>query len=186
MAVKIYDSSAGAFKDAATPQIYDASTQAYKDSTGLVYDTSKGAWNERWGDNKVLWLYKDGDECRDVTGGWTTIKGKGTFLKNASSLNLEARENSIGLYIGCNKLNADLSKYCKMLIESEITYMEPGGILACMIYDNYSNCNELVRNEKTGAGKYILEVNISNVANGFPCIAAYKSTIYISKIWLEK
>lgn len=49
MAVKIYDASAGAFKDAPTPQIYDASTQAYKESTGLVYDTSKGAWDERWG-----------------------------------------------------------------------------------------------------------------------------------------
>ena len=50
MAVKIYDSSAGAFKDAPTPQIYDASAQAYKESTGLVYDASKGAWEERWGD----------------------------------------------------------------------------------------------------------------------------------------
>lgn len=54
MAVKIYDASAGAFKDAPTPQIYDASTQAYKDSTGLVYDTSKGAWDERWGSVKIV------------------------------------------------------------------------------------------------------------------------------------
>lgn len=54
MAVKIYDSSAGAFKDAPTPQIYDASLQAYKDSTGLVYDTSKGAWDERWGSAKIV------------------------------------------------------------------------------------------------------------------------------------
>ena len=43
MAVKIYDSSVGAFKDATTPQIYDAGAQAYKDSIGLVYDASKGA-----------------------------------------------------------------------------------------------------------------------------------------------
>lgn len=54
MAVKIYDASAGAFKDAPTPQIYDASSQAYKDSTGLVYDTSKGAWDERWGSVKIV------------------------------------------------------------------------------------------------------------------------------------
>lgn len=54
MAVKIYDSSAGAFKDAPTPQIYDASSQAYRDSTGLVYDTSKGAWDERWGSVKIV------------------------------------------------------------------------------------------------------------------------------------
>lgn len=54
MAVKIYDSSVGAFKDAPTPQIYDAGAQAYKDSTGLVYDASKGAWDERWGAVKIV------------------------------------------------------------------------------------------------------------------------------------
>lgn len=54
MAVKIYDASAGAFKDAPTPQIYDVSTQAYKDSTGLVYDTTNGAWDERWGSVKIV------------------------------------------------------------------------------------------------------------------------------------
>ena len=62
MAVKIYNASAGAFKDAPTPQIYDASTQAYKDSTGLVYDTSKGAWDERWGGLANGVLYDRGKE----------------------------------------------------------------------------------------------------------------------------
>ena len=57
MAAKIYDASAGAFKYAPTPQIYDASAQAYKDSMGLVYDTIKGAWDERWGSvNDVVYL----------------------------------------------------------------------------------------------------------------------------------
>nr|DAJ48919.1 MAG TPA: hypothetical protein [Caudoviricetes sp.] len=90
MSVKIYDASAGAFKDAPTPQIYDASAQAYKDSTGLVYDTSKGAWDERWGGK--LWLYKDGDECRDVTGGWLLQKAIAnsvcTFEKCIDSMQL--------------------------------------------------------------------------------------------------
>lgn len=57
MAVKIYDASASAFKDAPTPQIYDVSAKAYKDSTGLVYDRNKGAWDERWGSvNDVVYL----------------------------------------------------------------------------------------------------------------------------------
>ena len=54
MAVKIYDSSVGAFKDAPTPQIYDAGAQAYKDSTGFVYDESNGAWDERWVAVKIV------------------------------------------------------------------------------------------------------------------------------------
>lgn len=70
MSVKIYDASAGTFKDAPTPQIYDASTQAYKESKGLVYDTSKGAWDERWGSDRV-WLYRNGNEYNPITGGWT-------------------------------------------------------------------------------------------------------------------
>lgn len=54
MAVKIYDSSVGAFKDTHAPQIYDAGAQAYKDSTGLVYDENKGAFDERWGAVKIV------------------------------------------------------------------------------------------------------------------------------------
>lgn len=54
MAAQIYNTVKGAFEDAPTPQIYDASAQAYKDSMGLVYDTSKGAWDERWNKNQYL------------------------------------------------------------------------------------------------------------------------------------
>lgn len=62
MAVKIYDSIVGAFKDTPTPQIYDASSQAYKDSTGLAYDTRKGAWDERWSGLANGVLYDRGKE----------------------------------------------------------------------------------------------------------------------------
>lgn len=65
MAVQIYDSSAGAFKDAQTPQIYDASTQTYKDSVGLVYDSSNSAWDERWGEERYD-LITDGTWNKDL------------------------------------------------------------------------------------------------------------------------
>lgn len=102
MAVKIYDSSEGAFKDAPTPQIYDVSSQAYKESKGLVYDTSKGAWDERWG-NRKLWLYKDGDECASVTGGWLLQKFYAnsvcTFEKCIDSMQLSGTYKA-GYYFG--------------------------------------------------------------------------------------
>ena len=48
MAAMIWDSAAGAFKDA-TPMILDEQNQAYKDSTGFVWNESAQAWEERWG-----------------------------------------------------------------------------------------------------------------------------------------
>lgn len=82
MAVKIYDASAGAFKDAPTPQIYDASTQAYKDSTGLVYDTSKGAWDERWGGLANGVLYDRGKENKKY---YNSLKLSGKAVAEVNS-----------------------------------------------------------------------------------------------------
>lgn len=89
MSVKIYDSTIGAFKDAETPLIWDEQAQAWKDSVGLVWNESAQAWEERWGDNK-LWLYKDGDECIDITGGWIdgVRSGWSTITKNPTNINM--------------------------------------------------------------------------------------------------
>ena len=94
MSVKIYDSTIGAFKDAETPLIWDEQAQAWKDSVGLVWNESAQAWEERWGDNK-LWLYKDGDERIDVTGGYSVYtsytdnpRGYGTANKTSTYLEL--------------------------------------------------------------------------------------------------
>ena len=92
MAVKIWDAQANAFKDAEIPMVWDSQAGAYKDSTGLVYDESAGAWSERWGDNKV-WLYKDGDECTGITGGWSFIQNpnypsKSKLTKNTTNMRL--------------------------------------------------------------------------------------------------
>ena len=116
MAVKIYDSSEGAFKDAPIPQIYDARSQAYKESTGLVYDTSKGAWDERWGSDR-LWLYKDGDECIDITGGWIDGVRSGwcTLTKNPTNINMAFTPSGGGIIgiVTSNKIKTfGYSKIC--------------------------------------------------------------------------
>ena len=71
MSFKIYYSTIGAFKDAETPLIWDEQAQAWKDSVGLVWNAQAQAWEERWTAIKSqLYLYNEGDECTDVTGGW--------------------------------------------------------------------------------------------------------------------
>lgn len=114
MAVKIYDSSVGAFKDAPTPQIYDASAQAYKDSTGLVYDTSKGAWEERWGNLANGVLYDSGKENKkyfnslDLSGGAVSDVGSDTIVTYRKELNaLWMNFTSTDVY-GRNNANIDI------------------------------------------------------------------------------
>lgn len=76
MAVKVWDASAGAFKDAETPMIWDEASGAYKNSTGLVYDENSSAWSERWGSSKRLYIIKDGID-QGLVGGWTVKRVAG-------------------------------------------------------------------------------------------------------------
>ena len=59
MAAMIWDSAAGAFKDAETPLIWDGQMQAWKDSTGLVWNESAQAWEECWSLHRDLIVGKD-------------------------------------------------------------------------------------------------------------------------------
>lgn len=71
MSVMIWDSSAQAFAEPQNvPRRYDAGSGAYVDTEGRAYDAEVEAWAEKWSPVKQLYLYKDGDECVDVTGGW--------------------------------------------------------------------------------------------------------------------
>ena len=71
MSVKIYDSTIGAINDADTSLIWDEQAQAWKDRTGLVWNESAQAWEERWSAQKILYLYDRGNQCADITGGWS-------------------------------------------------------------------------------------------------------------------
>ena len=86
MAVKIYDSSVGAFKDAPTPQIYDASEQAYKDSVGLVRNESAQAWEERWsGNNDELVIFENG-QFKNLPDSWENCYAKPGTAKTTVSI----------------------------------------------------------------------------------------------------
>ncbi len=82
MAVKIYDNEPQAFKDAETPLVHDGELQAWKQSTGLVWNEGLRCWEERW--SPILWLYNEGDECADVTGGWIDAYNYATDYPNRS------------------------------------------------------------------------------------------------------
>lgn len=97
MAAMIWDPALGAWQEAATPQAWDSSLQAYGDSTGLAWNPDKGAWEERWGIEKRLYLYKQGDKCTSVTGGWLNFAGPNASLSMSWGISAATvRNNGFG------------------------------------------------------------------------------------------
>ena len=128
MSVKIYDSTIGAFKDAETPLIWDEQAQAWKDSVGLVWNESAQAWEERWNAQKILYLYDQGNQCADITGGWSngwSYGGGGTtsLLTNEFRVSADYGQNAKGLET--NKA-IDVSKYTKLIAEVTPLYCSNG------------------------------------------------------------
>lgn len=108
MAVKIWDAQSNAFKDAEIPMVWDSQAGAYKDSTGLVYDESAGAWDERWGKTQ-LFIYDNGVKNND----YVMISNK----------YLGRRPNNDYHYMSCISLDnqVDLGKYNKLCADIKIT-----------------------------------------------------------------
>lgn len=50
------------------PMRYDPESEAWVETTGKAYDQTAGAWEEKW--SPKIYLFNDGDECTDLTGGW--------------------------------------------------------------------------------------------------------------------
>ena len=128
MSVKIYDSTIGAFKDAETPLIWDEQAQAWKDSVGLVWNESAQAWEERWSAQKILYLYDQGNQCADITGGWSngwSYGGGGTtsLLDNEFRVSADYGQNAKGLET--NKA-IDVSEYTKLIAEVTPLYCSDG------------------------------------------------------------
>ena len=198
MAVKIYDSSAGAFKDAPTPQIYDASTQAYKESTGLVYDTSKGAWDERWGSDR-LWLYEAGNEYAMITGGWEegyVYPSRGTIIKNSDNISMNASSRTAVYLETIKKINLSTYKTLKIVGYFSSTGSKAGLHVAIANQSKrpLGECTRILSNAYTGQTVSEITIDITNYDSTAYIVLGlgtsttqYSSvTMKISKIWLEK
>ena len=70
MALLIPD-AAGVYIDQKPPLIYNHQLEAWQDTEGYAHDNAFEAWRKIWPEK--LYLYTDGDECVDVTGGYDGI-----------------------------------------------------------------------------------------------------------------
>ena len=209
MSVKIYDSTIGAFKDAETPKIWDEQAQAWKDSVGLVWNESAQAWEERWPAIKSpLYLYNEGDECTDATGGWN---GKGmsssqwtggistipTITKNTDNIYATLSSNQLGI-VRCLKLIplSSYSKLCAMVSGYTGTYSS----IALQLYNTLTpgyienNVAEIPIGSKASSSitetipKCTITLDISDVTDD--CMIAFRlisvTQLNVYKVWLEK
>lgn len=198
MAVKIYDASAGAFKDAPTPQIYDASSQVYKESTGLVYDTSKGAWDERWGSDR-LWLYEAGNEYAMITGGWEegyVYSPRGTIIKNSDNIYMNASSGADVYLETIKKIN--LSTYKTLKIVGYFSSTGSKAVLHVAIANQskrpLAESTIILLNAYAGQTVSEITIDITNYDSTAYIVFALGSsstqyssvTMKISKVWLEK
>lgn len=68
MSVMLWDSASQAFKDATSIKRYDQQNDAWTDCTSAQVQEN-GVWVEKLQKPRT-YLYKDGDECTNITGGW--------------------------------------------------------------------------------------------------------------------
>lgn len=158
------------------------------------------------GGKERVYLYNDGDECEDITGGWnsswnkTDWTNRHMFSKESDKMlfNLTTSSTStIASICPTNKIN--LTNYSKLFIEFNLLELDSStdsrDFLICFIdgltdltYSQYVTMSDFV-----GAGKVTASFDISDV-NGdkyvVPNIKQWasgkKMNVEIYKLWLEK
>lgn len=147
MALIIPDAE-GIYAEAEPPMCYDPAMEAYKDTEGHMYNHAMEAWKKVWPTRpKALYLYNQGDECTDITGGWVTTYenspqygtwtgGNSAISKEPASmvLTVSASSNySSGSIVTANPI--DLTNYNTM-------YTDVGALLYAGSPNMYAgNCN---------------------------------------------
>ena len=126
--VKRWDEQSQAYVEPVNvPMRHDEDSQAYVETTGMAYDQTAGAWEEKWSPNKILYLYNKGDECTDVTGGIGAYKVResgytftsSSVIKDVDSITIKLLRSNGSNSGGAITNNAiDLTNYKKICINA--------------------------------------------------------------------
>lgn len=112
MAALIWDEQSQAFVEPTNvPMRYDQESGAWVETTGMAWDTQAQAWEEKW--SRVEYLYKDGDECVDVTGGWNAYPYRVNGYNTGKTPTLNKGTNAMTISLN-NELsgNPDAKRGC--------------------------------------------------------------------------
>ena len=147
-----------------------------------------------------LYLYKDGNEYLDVTGGWlqtyNTAGSYGVFTKKEDSMYLECRGNTVVNQISTsNKIS--FVGYSKLNIEWTVSLNTVNAFSYIIVKDtnnSWSTGLSYTRRDGPTSNKFVDTINISSLQSSyFPVIVAttnYSTSnvalVTVSKVWLEK
>lgn len=191
----------------AASSITSITIAAHNSSWGLISDYKIGKisvtmWLEKTGTSgakpvkpkeyKRLYLYKDGDQCEDVTGGWTFTKPASPASGYTSSFDKDGcmycggQNSGNGIFSTVNQIN--MSDYDRLIVE----YYYGGNA-------NDGNASFYIM----AGGTEMIKVNISTIAKNKICLSGtteliggkvqlkvstggYSTThMYIKRVWLE-
>ena len=151
-------------------------------------------------ENRTLWLYKNGDEYKDITGGWTyNTTGHNSYsysalVKNTDHLLVSAS----GGGKGCTAITSnsiDVTNFAKFMIEIENNNASSNIIGNFMHLTKSKNTNtQVVSTKPTTVSRQILTLDISSIVGNMYIayemfsnkLANETGTTKIYRAWLER
>lgn len=131
-------------------------------------------------------LFRDGDQCAAVTGGWEATPDDegvigGTLSFSDGEMVLVGTNKDYRVDASCKSLDSGiLARFTKVGVH--VTYAS-GEILAARIVDNLTNKTTVAQVAFAGAGDYSLLLD--GISEGQIIVLAYNGTLKVTKIWLE-
>lgn len=143
-----------------------------------------------------LYLYKEGDECVNITGGWTIQNVMGrtpkTIEKQTNRLYVDSASDAIGIFKTLNAIS--LSNYNKLCVDFECT-ITPSTYAKTSFEVRDGNdftSNSVIAFYKTtiSVSRQVVEIDISNITSSL-YIGSYtnhytQNSTSIYNIWLEE
>ncbi len=129
MGVMAYDSVNQVWVDAKPPEIYDSVNQVWVPSHGAVYDAGEQAWVEAWGEEKRVYLVKDGvsqigqyQSRKENSGGYNEASNTFAYSNGEVIYTVGTSSRYLSYALFCGNM-FDFSPYKKLVAElGVITY----------------------------------------------------------------
>ena len=150
------------------------------------------------------WLYRYGDECEGVTGGWVSdnLYGTSTFTKQDQYLEVSGNENSwVGLFHTANKISLD--GYTKLMVDMEQTssrfnaqgvrtfgltpdLTKVDGYYYYINSTAYFSLNHPASEQETGTkARETIALDITDTSEQYVYVGHRQATVRIYNVWLE-
>lgn len=140
-----------------------------------------------------LYLYKDGDQCEDVTGGWQCWKLAGTSELLDTSIHIASSKNN-QWQATSTKTKINLTNFSNLKAEVKLEsqmmaqYCQLGPTIRTTVDTSKSANDYAVRKQYVAdVGDHMITIDISDLDDEY-CIAFnsyYVGSAYIYKVWLE-